>query len=67
MTLCCGTTPKSDDEKAMLFFYDTTQAPNQDGTTGPGQVPPCLGVAVASQCSAIYVVWQPKTNQILCR
>lgn len=61
-TLCCGTSPSREGGTAMLFFFDISPR----GPKEKGETPACLGIAVGNDCSAIFVVWQPKTNQIIC-
>ena len=71
--LCCGTTPANEEDKSMLYFYDISASSPSSVSSGSDagdsrkEVRPFLGIGVASGCSAIYTLWQAKTNQIICR
>lgn len=70
--LCCGTSPptgSSSGGKSMLYIFDlhTTKFSEKVPPVKEGVEVACLGVAVGTEESAIFVQWQAKSNQIFCR
>jgi len=68
--LCCGTSPPTGSSagKSMLYFFDlhTKKFSEKVPRVEEGMVAACLGVAVGSEESAIFVQWQAKSNQVFC-